>query len=61
VFKNPTINFNALFNSAALLKQQRQEILRGATHTIVKRVEKSNVTTLTKQTYTFHTGLSNQF
>jgi hypothetical protein len=40
VFKNPTIDFKALFHSAALLKQEHQDDLRRATLTVVKRVEK---------------------
>jgi hypothetical protein len=40
VFKNLTIDFNALFSSAALLKQERQDVLRRATRTVVRRVEK---------------------
>jgi hypothetical protein len=31
VLKNPTIDLNALFSSAALLKQERQDVLRRAT------------------------------
>jgi hypothetical protein len=40
VFKDPTIDFNALFNSAALLKQEHQDDLRRAARTIVKKVER---------------------
>jgi hypothetical protein len=40
VFKNPTIDFNALLNPAGLLNQEHKDDLRRATRTIVKKVER---------------------